>query len=78
MSVYLNGRTEPEIAGELEISPGAASEEMFVGGRNDNFANFDGLIDEVVLFDHSLPSQAVQRLYADAQFQPAPGLQNKN
>ena len=78
VSVYLNGRTEPEIAGELEISPGAASEEMFVGGRNDNFANFDGLIDEVVLFDRSLSSQAAQRLYADAQFQPAPGLQQKN
>jgi hypothetical protein len=53
-SVYLNFNKEPEIAGE--ITPGCRPDEaqIFLGGRNDNIANFEGKLDEVAVYDRAI------------------------
>ena len=53
VAVYLNGNTEPD-----------GPERLFVGGRNDNFANFAGKIDEVAFYDRVLTPDEVARHYA--------------
>ena len=53
VSVYLNGKLE--LKGEAAALGDAADEgEVFIGGRNDNFANFEGKLDEVALYDRAL------------------------
>ena len=49
ISLVVNGETH-----QVEVSPEAASNEIFLGGRNDNFANLKGSLDEVALFDRAL------------------------
>jgi hypothetical protein len=68
--VYLNGGGEPEIAGEIDVSPGAASEEVFLGGRNDNFANLNGSLDEAAIFDRALSPDALRRLWINLPASP--------
>lgn len=61
--VYLNGNTQPEIAGEIDSSIPAQASEIFIGGRNDNFANFEGKIDEVSVYNRALTSEEVGAHY---------------
>jgi hypothetical protein len=53
-TVYLNFQKEPEIAGE--ITPGCRPDEsqIFLGGRNDGFANFEGKLDEAAIYDRAI------------------------
>jgi len=66
VTVYLNGNTTPDISGQA--APGWASSvrQLFIGGRNDNFANFEGRIDEVSIYDRSLKPGEVARHYKAA------------
>ncbi|MCZ7638643.1 MAG: LamG domain-containing protein [Verrucomicrobia bacterium] len=69
VQVYLNGQLD--FAGEVDVSPAAASEELFLGGRNDNFANFSGRIDEAAVYDRALSPEEIRRLHATALNPPA-------
>jgi hypothetical protein len=77
VEVYLNGNPQPEILGEAEMSPGAKSAEFFIGGRNDNFANFQGRIDEVAIFNRALAAAEACHL-AVAALDPARTGQHQN
>ncbi|HWL07872.1 MAG TPA: DUF1553 domain-containing protein [Planctomicrobium sp.] len=61
IDVYLNGRTEPEISGV--VSPGYDPDgtEMFLGGRNDQFANFRGQMGGVSLYNRALTSEEITK-----------------
>ncbi len=60
--VYLNGNKTPEIDGEVDITYPADTGQIFIGGRNDNFANFEGKIDEVAIHNRPLaPSDIARR-----------------
>ncbi len=59
LAVYLNGNARPEISGEAESAISSTVEQVFIGGRNDNFANFQGRIDEVALFNRALTPDEV-------------------
>jgi len=61
--VYLNGNRQPEIAGEIDVTVPANGTELFIGGRNDNFANFEGKIDEVAVYDRALSAEEVSAHY---------------
>jgi putative membrane-bound dehydrogenase-like protein len=52
VNVFLNGK--PEINGKLRITYPEGCDHVQIGGRNDNFANFDGMIDEVAVYDRAL------------------------
>jgi len=48
----------------LPVTELDGTERWFIGGRNDNFANFAGKIDEVAVYDRVLAPEEVARHYA--------------
>ena len=70
--VHLNGRKEPEFSGLATIGYSAqGSGQVFIGGRNDGFANFVGRIDQVAIYDRTLrPAKIVA--YYEASGLPPP------
>ncbi|MCP4890888.1 MAG: c-type cytochrome, partial [Planctomycetaceae bacterium] len=54
IKVYLNGDIEPEIDGELPVDYPDQCSQFFIGGRADNFANLQGMLDEVAFYDRAL------------------------
>jgi putative membrane-bound dehydrogenase-like protein len=77
VTVYLNGHPEPDISGQADLTAPPGSE-LFFGGRTDNFANFQGQLDEVSLFDRALSAEEVSKHYAASgrkiEIQKAPKL----
>jgi len=63
VSIYLDGDPEPEIAGQVDVSAAQGPEQLFVGGRSDNFANFAGKIGEVAVFDRTLLREEIVQHY---------------
>jgi len=70
VTVYLDGNPKPEITGEADIAESRGAERVFIGGRNDNFANFAGKIDEVAVYHRALTPDEVARHYALAAGKP--------
>ncbi len=68
--VYLNGRDAPEIVGLSGTDRSTISNEWFFGGRNDNFANLEGKLSEVAIYDRQLAPIEVMHHY-DAAGMPA-------
>lgn len=64
--VYLDGGAEPEI--DVASAGGFPSpfEQMFLGGRSDNAANWEGRLDEIAVFDRALSADEAQRLSANS------------
>ena len=62
VTVYLNGNTTAEVSGEVGDSFPAGTE-VFIGGRNDGFAAFEGRIDEIAIYDRLLSADEVLRHY---------------
>jgi len=70
IAVYLNGNTTPEISGQSAPGCPSSVRQAFVGGRNDNFANFEGRIDEVSVYDRPLKADEVAEHYRAADLRP--------
>jgi len=70
--VYLNGSTTPEISGEAEITYAPGTKQVFISGRNDNFSNFEGRIDEAALYDRPLSREEIAEHYRSAGLQASP------
>ena len=64
VAVYLNGNPKPEVSGEAAAGFAPDCVQVFVGGRNDNLANFEGRIDEAALYDRALSPEEIARHYA--------------
>jgi hypothetical protein len=59
--VYLNGRPEPEI--EIDVTAaGGSIDELFLGGRSDGAANWEGRLDEVALFNRALTPDEIKAM----------------
>ena len=54
VTIYLDGKTEPEIVARVEIIPENRLESLIIGGRENGPASFEGKIDEVAVFDRAL------------------------
>ena len=50
VAVHLNGDAQPVFSGKVSVTRPAESRDVFVGGRSDNFANFEGRLAEVAIF----------------------------
>ncbi len=61
VTVYLNGRSEPEFTGEAEIGCPSDLRQVFFGGRSDNFANLNGKLDEVAVYNRALTTAEIAR-----------------
>ena len=59
--VYLNGHTDPEIAGQASINPLPTNNDWSFGGRNDAFANLEGKLSELAMYDRALTPEEVAR-----------------
>ncbi|MBI4583896.1 MAG: LamG domain-containing protein [Planctomycetes bacterium] len=57
--LHLDGGLEPEIAGELEAGASPPSSQLFFGGRSDNYANFEGKIDDAAVYPRALIPQEI-------------------
>ena len=66
VAVYLNGNPQPEIDGELPLSINQDNSRIYWGGRNDNFANLNGCLDEAVVYNRVLAPDEIRRLYQSA------------
>ncbi len=62
IKVYLNGNVEIETRVPAEFPHGF--DQLFVGGRSDNNANWEGRLDEVVVFDRQLTDDEVTTLWS--------------
>ena len=70
VTVYLDGNPKPEIAGQADIAEPRGVEHLFIGGRNDNFANFAGKVDEVAVYDRALAPKELTRHKVQASREP--------
>ena len=79
ISVYLNGRTTPEISGESAPTWKESHTHFFVGGRCDRFAGLEGRVDEVAVYHRALTPDEIARHYRmaidPARAPTAPGSQ---
>lgn len=65
--VYLDGKTEPEIAGQARRTISPETPEVFLGGRSDGLFGLEGRIDEVAVFARALPADEIARHYQARQ-----------
>ncbi len=64
VTVYLNGKAAQEIRGSARTAGPARTGQVFIGGRNDRFSNFEGRIDEVAVYARALSAGEIARHYA--------------
>lgn len=63
VALYLNGSATPEISGQADVSYAPEIKQIFIGGRNDNFSNFEGRLDEAALYDRALSPDEIAKHY---------------
>ncbi|MHC4402162.1 MAG: LamG domain-containing protein [Planctomycetota bacterium] len=69
VTVYLDGRAQPEIDGEAAVTFPPDAAPLFFGGRNDNLFNLEGKLDEVAVYDRVLSAEEIARHHAAADVQ---------
>ena len=65
--LYLNGASVPEFEGELQAGHPPGHRGIFLGGRNDNFANFSGKLAEAAIYNRVLDAGEIGRHYGAAR-----------
>ena len=60
ITLYLNGDPKPEIEAELRVDYPSGCEDILVGGRGDNFANLQGMLEEFAVYDRALAPKEVK------------------
>lgn len=50
VAIYLDGGAQPILSGQVSVTRPAGNRDVFIGGRSDNFANFEGRLAEVAIF----------------------------
>lgn len=68
LRVYLDGK--PEIEADVIWTLPETERSFFFGGRCDNFANFEGKLDEIAVFDKALTEAQVTAQFAAAERTP--------
>lgn len=59
VAVHLNGNATPELSGEARVSRAADVDDVFVGGRHDGFASFEGKLSDVAIYDRLLSTSEI-------------------
>jgi hypothetical protein len=67
ISVYLDGRPEPEICGQAEVGYPNGCGQLLFGGRNDGFVPLEGKLDEISVYNRALRAEEVVAHHAAAQ-----------
>lgn len=66
VTVYLDGKARPEIAGQAEPTAGKGTARLFIGGRSDGLFSFEGKIDEVAVFGRAVTAEEAAAHFAAA------------
>jgi len=77
VTVYLDGRTEPELTGELPADPITQPAIWLIGGGVDDNASFEGKISEVAFYGHALPAAEIASHFRAAQAPGGTGLDRR-
>ena len=64
VAIYLDGKTEPEVSGEVAADPKHNLKSLLVGGSEKSFASFEGKIDEVALYDRALNAAEIAQHFS--------------
>ena len=64
--VYLDGRPEPEISGEISVDYNSSETHLFFGGRSDGFAGLEGKMGAVSVHGRALSAEEIAAHYAAA------------
>jgi putative membrane-bound dehydrogenase-like protein len=64
VTAYLNGNQTPEFSGEADVTVPAGIEQIFMGGRNDNFATLEGKLDEIAIYNRALTADEAAKHFA--------------
>jgi hypothetical protein len=64
VSIYLNGDLKRGATGAAKLGYKSGVGLIFIGGRRDNFANFQGQLQEVVVFNRSLAAEEIAQHFA--------------
>ncbi len=67
VTLYLNGSSKGGASGVAKLGYKSGVGLVFVGGRRDNFANFQGQLQEAAVFNRALSNEQVARHYAAAR-----------
>ena len=68
--VHLNGNPTPEIDGELPRTYPDQHPHFFLGGRSDHFANLQGRLDHIALYDRVLSPKEITSYYQSVKLRP--------
>ncbi len=63
IELYLDGSTEPIVSGTAQATFPAGCTRFCFGGRSDKFANLEGKLDEIAVYDRALPADEIQEHY---------------
>jgi len=63
VQVFLDGNPDPELSGSIPPGYAPESQDLFLGGRNDQFANFGGQIGGVALYQRGLSPAEISAHY---------------
>lgn len=69
--VHLNGNPTPEINGKLPRTYPDHHPQFFFGGRSENFANLQGRLDHIALYDRVLSPKEISSFYQTVELSPA-------
>lgn len=64
VTVYLDGSATQEIRGTARTAGADRTGQVFIGGRNDRFSNFEGRLDEVAVYARALSADEIARHHA--------------
>lgn len=67
VTIYLNGALKGGATGTAKLGYKSGVGLIFIGGRRDNFANFQGQLQEVAIFNRSLTATEVSQHFAATQ-----------
>jgi len=73
VTVYLDGSPTPEISADVPTTVPPDAQEILLGGRPDNLANFEGRIDEVAIYARTLQPDEIVQHYQAATGGATPG-----
>ena len=68
---FVNGSKTPDVDGKLGATyPREGESQVFIGGRNDRFANFEGRIEHAAIFDRPLSGEDARKIFLASGLTP--------
>ncbi len=70
--IFLDGSPQPVVSGDVEITYPAGCTRFCFGGRSDRFANLEGKLDEIAVYDRALSPGEVRMHHLQSDYPQTP------